>query len=140
MREGRKPGGFPPPYFSYLYSLYTSVMYARMSLEKIVYGLAGIAVIIVAWQAVRPKTDPPAEIETVTEEPCKGDSIVVNYPFGGAIASPHECKVQCIEGGIRYILYSNGSATQCETPPGCNDWGEDHNVTCIPPAPVTKAS
>lgn len=67
------------------------------------------------------------------DQPCRGDPISVKYPYGGDFLQPHECVVQCDERRTRYILYANGKATQCETLPGCSDWGEDNGITCIPP-------
>lgn len=71
---------------------------------------------------------PPPE----PEETCIGSPIAVSYPYAGW-SKPHECIVQCKDDEPRYILYTDGLATQCETPPGCNDWGEDKGVTCVPP-------
>ena len=66
------------------------------------------------------------------EEACTGEPITVTYAYSGTVAEPHACAPQCTDGKPRYILYVNGKATQCETPPGCNDWGEDHGITCTP--------
>lgn len=70
---------------------------------------------------------------------CKGEAIVVDYPFEGGYLAPHACKVQCQDKKQRYVLYKNGSATQCEDLPGCNDKGEDSGVTCVPSA-VSEAA
>ena len=64
---------------------------------------------------------------------CRGDPIEVSYPYHGGMLQPHACKPQCKDDKQRYILYTNGKATQCQTPPGCLDWGEDQGVTCEPP-------
>lgn len=63
---------------------------------------------------------------------CEGEAIVVDYEYGGEMMGPHECAPQCEDKNRRYILYTNGMATQCQTLPGCADWGEDNNVTCLP--------
>lgn len=67
-------------------------------------------------------------------QPCEGIPITVDYPFHGGMLQPHACKPQCQDGTQRYVLYTNGKATQCQKPPGCLDWGEDNGVTCEPPA------
>lgn len=85
---------------------------------------------IVLVQAVTdpmPPTAPPPEPATA----CIGEPIVVSYEYSGW-SKPHECAVQCKDDRPRYIVYTDGRATQCETPPGCNDWGEDKGVTCVP--------
>jgi hypothetical protein len=53
------------------------------------------------------------------------------------VNSPYECKIQCDDDEPRYILYKNGKAAQCETPPGCLDYGEDHRITCAPPVAMS---
>ena len=65
-------------------------------------------------------------------DPCTGAPIAVTYPYNKKMLGPHECIVQCSDNEPRYILYSNGLATQCQTPPGCYDWGEDSGVMCVP--------
>ena len=67
---------------------------------------------------------------------CRGIALVVDYPFYGGMLQPHACKPQCEDGVQRYIVYTNGKATQCQTVPGCLDWGEDQGVTCIPPKEI----
>ena len=64
---------------------------------------------------------------------CKGLAIKVEHAFRGRTIDEHSCAVQCDGNVPRYVLYSNGKATQCEALPGCNDWGEDKNIECIPP-------
>ncbi len=61
----------------------------------------------------------------------------MDFPFIGTVNQPWSCQEQCNDDKPRYLLYSNGKATQCETPPGCNDTGEDSNVTCKPPVVST---
>lgn len=63
-------------------------------------------------------------------KPCEGVPLEVDYPFHGGMNPPHACKPQCDDDVQRYILYSNGMATQCQLLPGCLDWGEDQGVTC----------
>ncbi len=74
-----------------------------------------------------PPTMPPPE----PAAECIGEPIVVSYAYTGW-NKPHACAPQCKDDRPRYILYTDGRATQCETPPGCNDWGEDKGVTCTP--------
>jgi hypothetical protein len=73
-------------------------------------------------------------------DPCIGEPITVNYAYNRGVLEPHACQPQCADGRQRYILYSNDLATQCQTPPGCNDWGEDRGVTCVPPVTATATS
>lgn len=94
--------------------------------------LGGILLITVL-QAFLPE-GPLAPIIPQQETTCQGDPIVVDYPFQGGFLEPHACAIQCTDDKQRYVLYSNGKATQCETPPGCNDYGEDRGETCEPPA------
>lgn len=65
-------------------------------------------------------------------QPCEGQALRVDYPYHGGMLSPHACAPQCADGKQRYILYTNGKATQCQKVPGCLDWGEDQGVTCVP--------
>ncbi len=95
----------------------------------------GILLVIVA-QAFLPEGPLPLPIPK-QETFCVGNPIVVDYDFGGSFMEPHACAVQCQDDKPRYILYKNGQATQCETPPGCNDYGEDRGETCVIPAQST---
>lgn len=65
---------------------------------------------------------------------CIGTPIEVDYAYHGNMLAPHACAQQCNTNVQRYVLYTNGKATQCQTLPGCLDWGEDQGVTCIPKA------
>lgn len=73
-----------------------------------------------------------AEYKPKPNQPCNGTPIRVDYPYHGGMISPHACQPQCGTNQQRYVLYANGKATQCQTLPGCLDWGEDQGVTCIP--------
>lgn len=64
---------------------------------------------------------------------CKGQPIVVPYSYRGSDLSPHACAVQCEDQIQRYVLYTDGFATQCEPVPGCFDEGEDEGVVCTIP-------
>lgn len=114
-------------------------MNAQRALEHTVIGLCIVMIAIVTLQSYRPfrytTPTPP-----VVEEPCIGAPIAVTVPFTGAVNDPWTCQVQCADDKPRYILYTNGKATQCETPPGCNDYGEDHGTTCALPAATNRAS
>lgn len=88
-----------------------------------------VLIIVVVQSFIRPNNSqsaPPLNVE------CIGEALEVDYPFQGGFLEPHACKPQCDDGKQRYILYSNGKATQCQMIPGCLDWGEDRGVTCIP--------
>ncbi len=64
---------------------------------------------------------------------CEGQALAVDYPYQGGMIPPHACAPQCEDNVQRYVLYSNGKATQCQMLPGCLDWGEDQGVTCVMP-------
>lgn len=103
--------------------------------QRIVIGLLAVLLIVVVVQAVIPREDyVPEEREPVEEQACIGTPIRVDYAFNGGYLDPWACQEQCTDNQPRYVLYSNGQATQCETPPGCNDFGEDNGITCTPPA------
>lgn len=107
-----------------------------MRIEKIAYGLLAVTLTVTATQSIVRGVmlrDPPI----LEAQDCKGTPIIVPYSYGGGMLDPHECKVQCDEGVQKYILYSDGQATQCQDLPGCNDTGEDRGVTCIPPGAST---
>ena len=72
-----------------------------------------------------------------TEVACVGEPIAVGFPYARNMLAAHSCKPQCGDGRPRYLLYTNGFATQCQRPPGCEDEGEDINLTCRPPEPGT---
>jgi hypothetical protein len=103
-----------------------------MSPTKAAYWLCGIILVILVAQWSLPERLPEVAPPEPTAE-CKGDPITVEYPFNGTMVEPHACKPQCADGKQRYILYTNGVATQCSDPPSCLDWGEDHGETCIVP-------
>ncbi len=95
-------------------------------------SFALLALLIVAWQQLNPAPTPTTPYQE-SHDPCIGDPIIVAYPYRGNPENPHECLVQCSDNRQRYILYSNGLGTQCDTPPSCNDRGEDDGVSCTPP-------
>lgn len=107
----------------------------KISIEQIIGGVCGIMLLIVVAQAVTEPAVPVAPPPKPASE-CVGDPITVSYPYVGW-SKPHACAPQCKDDRPRYVLYSDGKATQCETPPGCNDWGEDKGVTCVPPLAST---
>ena len=101
--------------------------------QRSIYGVLIGMLLIVAMQRLR---EPPMPNVAVLPPPepvrCEGEPIQVDYPFEGGFMDPHECIVQCRDQKQRYILYDDGMATQCEFLPGCNDWGEDRGITCMP--------
>lgn len=104
-------------------------------IEQIVGGVCGIILLVLIVQSIFPSTyvpEPPKPAAPVVA--CVGAPIPVAYAYTGTVNEPWDCKVQCDDGKPRYILYSNGKAAQCETPPGCNDFGEDNGITCNPPS------
>jgi hypothetical protein len=108
--------------------------------EKATIGLLTAVLVILAVQTARGPVQ-HGKVGDIAEDgdPCTGEPIAVDYPYDNRMLEPHACKIQCSDQKPRYILYKNHIATQCETPPGCNDWGEDRRVTCIPPATTTDA-
>lgn len=104
------------------------------SLERIIVGTLGVLLLVIGVQSIIPKTYTPKPKPPVVETPCKGTPIKVDFAFTGGTNDPWTCQVQCTDNKPRYILYSNGKGTQCETPPGCNDSGEDNGITCTVPA------
>lgn len=104
------------------------------NLEKSITGMCIAIVLIVAVQAFLPenyKTPPPTPPAKMVD--CRGAAIPLNQPYLGVPIEPWTCKIQCDDGKPRFILYSNGKATQCDTPPACFDSGEDNNIECKPP-------
>lgn len=111
----------------------------RMStLERVIGGTLAVLLLVVAVQSIVPKTYVPRPKTPVVEVPCKGTPIKVDFAYTGTVNDPWTCQPQCSDDKPRYILYSNRKATQCETPPGCNDTGEDNGVTCT--VPVTNSN
>jgi hypothetical protein len=109
---------------------------------KMTMGLAGFVLVVLLYQSlfwVRFTVPPPAvPKKPVVEAPCYGTAITVNEPYLGVAVNPHSCIPQCEDDQPRYLVYTNGKATQCEEPPGCNDYGEDNGITCKPPNMTTK--
>ena len=98
------------------------------------YLIGGILSLIVVILAVEQLFMPVISIKDLPKngDTCKGEPIVVSYEYGGGMMDPHECAPQCEDEIQRYIMYTNNIATQCQILPGCADWGEDNNVTCVP--------
>jgi len=98
-----------------------------------VLALALVSVYLVVQALAAPEERTRTPQYPHAGELCMGESIMVDYPYGGGLLGPHECKVQCGTDQRYYILYTNGQATQCEPLPGCSDWGEDNSILCEPP-------
>lgn len=101
--------------------------------QQVIVGALGLILVYLVVESLIPDTYVPVPREPVEEVACIGEAIKVDFPFEGQYLEPWTCQIQCDDGKARYIVYSNGKATQCETPPGCNDLGEDTGVTCIVP-------
>jgi len=112
--------------------------------DPITIGTLAIIFVVVLFQVIRPEpvpeTLPAPAAPTDSTTPCRGDPIPLKSAFTGGSFEPWTCKIQCDDQKLRYILYSNGKATQCEELPGCLDYGEDHNITCVPPAITNNRS
>lgn len=110
------------------------------ALASLVYGFCGFIVLLLAVQWILPERVPTLEPPEPQAE-CKGEPIFVDFAYNGGVNEPWTCRVQCDDQKQRYVVYTNGTATQCEDLPGCNDWGEDNGVTCTAPmANQTEAS
>jgi len=99
--------------------------------KQIVYWVLGLILLVVGLESVTERSMPeikPAEPAAA----CKGEAIVVDYPYEGGFLDPWECQIQCTDKRQRYIQYTNGIATPCSDVPGCLDEGEDNGVTCTP--------
>jgi hypothetical protein len=109
------------------------------SLERII-GIVcvGILLIVIAQSVIPSTYVPQPAAPAAPAADCIGAPIPIDQPYLGTTLDPWTCQVQCTDDKPRYILYSNGKATQCQTPPGCNDTGEDSGVTCNPPVATTK--
>jgi hypothetical protein len=103
----------------------------EITLPRIVGIVCGLMLGIVVVQAVVPEPLPPVAPPAPPAGACIGQPIVVDYAYSGWL-EPHACAVQCEDDKPRFILYTDGKATQCQTPPGCNDWGEDKGILCEP--------
>lgn len=102
------------------------------TVSRVVGAVCGLMFGIVAVQAMLPDGEPPMPPPPAPTASCVGQPIEVDYRYSGWL-EPHECAVQCDDDKPRYILYTDGRATQCQTPPGCNDEGEDKGIFCTPP-------
>ena len=109
-----------------------------ISMKNVFFAFFGIILLILLYQGIRIAKAP--EIVQTAEADCIGEPIVVDYAFEWSVEEPHSCAVQCQDGRPRYILYTNGLGTQCEPPPGCNDYGEDNGILCTVPANVSPAA
>lgn len=102
-------------------------------LPAVIITLAGI-LLIVAVESIFPRTDLPLVVDKPPlQQDCIGTPVYVTYPYAGGMLDPWECKVQCTDRVQRYIVYTNGKATNCEPVPGCTDQGEDQGLTCTIP-------
>lgn len=99
--------------------------------QRVIVGIFGLVLLVVGLQAVLPDRVPPLT-EPEVKIPCRGEPIRVDFAYSGTINDPWTCKEQCDDDKPRYILYTNGKATQCGDPPSCFDAGEDSGTTCEP--------
>ncbi len=106
------------------------------SQHRLPFTFFGIILLVLIFHALFPRQVQPYTPEETTMENCIGTPINVPYSYTGNVVDPWSCKPQCDDDKPRYLLYTNAVATQCETPPGCNDWGEDRGIRCKIPGPV----
>ena len=99
--------------------------------EHLVLSFCVIVLLILTWHALFPAST--MQLPQADEIPCVGQPVTVTYPYLHKQEKPFECQVQCKDNIPRYILYTNSLATQCETLPGCTDYGEDSGITCQAP-------
>ena len=104
--------------------------FSMQKLEKTAVALGIVILLVLTYEAMWPRSYVSAPPPPAPELDCIGEPITVTYPYTGTVNDPWDCQVQCDDDKPRYLLYSNGKATQCETPPGCNDTGEDSGITC----------
>jgi hypothetical protein len=110
------------------------------SLERTVGIVCAVILLVVIFESLHPARYVSKPPPIVAQKNCVGSPIVVTFPFTGAVNDPWTCQVQCKDDKPRYVLYSNGRATQCDTPPSCLDYGEDHGITCNPPGALQSKS
>jgi hypothetical protein len=122
--------------------LYAKVLPVK-NFQNIIIGVLSVLLLIVAVQSFLPKSiesDPQSEPDVpLVKESCIGQPIKVDYAYTGGVLDPWACQIQCSDNQPRYVLYTDGQATQCETPPGCFDTGEDNGITCNPPGASTAS-
>jgi hypothetical protein len=111
-------------------------MFSTLSPQKAVAVFCTVVLLILThraffWEPSVPPAPPPKD--------CKGEPIYVDYAYLGGNKDPHACSVQCGTRTQRFIYYSDNLAAQCETPPGCLDWGEDNGITCTVPEQFTQS-
>ncbi|OGJ63760.1 hypothetical protein A3C37_00825 [Candidatus Peribacteria bacterium RIFCSPHIGHO2_02_FULL_53_20] len=112
----------------------------RFDPEKVTIGVLTAILAILVLQTIRGPVNHGTPGDIAQEgDPCVGEPIVVGYAYDYQMLEPHACKIQCSDKKQRYIQYTNGLATQCDTPPGCNDIGEDRRVTCVVAGAVSEA-
>lgn len=106
----------------------------RFDPAKATISVLSAILLILVLQTIRGPVNhgTPGDI-AASGDPCTGKPINVDYAYDYKMLEPHACKIQCSDNKPRYILYTNSLATQCETPPGCNDTGEDRKITCVVP-------
>lgn len=120
--------------------MYTLAMSTEKdSVTNVMIGV--ILTLIVVIVAVQQLTLPTIDVSMLPKEgeACKGEPIYVDYEYGGEMMSPHECAMQCEDQIWRHIVYTNNVGTQCQLLPGCSDWGEDSNITCVPQSDQNSA-
>ncbi len=108
-------------------------------LQRIIFGLLALILLVTAVEAIRSKPVREEPEEMIPEVACVGEPIVLSVPYTGTVVDEWSCQPQCEDDKPRYLLYTNGKATQCGTPPNCYDTGEDNGVTCMPPVAATPA-
>lgn len=104
------------------------------TLVGVFLGLVLLLLFVTTIQRINVDDAKPTPVAQSKKVPCKGEPIFVDENYYGDTLEPHSCAEQCNNNKQRYLLYKNGRATQCETPPGCNDIGEDKGIECLPPS------
>jgi hypothetical protein len=101
----------------------------------------GVIVALLFFHAMFPPNPPQRDLSAAATEDCIGEPLSVPYEYTGNVVEPWSCQPQCADKKQRYLVYTNGLATQCEMLPGCNDYGEDRGQTCrIPGAASVPGS
>lgn len=102
---------------------------SSFSVERVVSLFLLIVLLTLIYQAFF-KTISLPEPDLDPKKDCEGTALFVEYPYVGRVIEPHACAPQCVDQVQRYVVYTNGLATQCAPLPGCSDLGEDRGITC----------
>jgi hypothetical protein len=107
--------------------------------RKPTLAIFGVIIALLFIQALFPRQAKPMKPQDLATEDCIGEPLSIPFAYTGNVVDPWSCQIQCQDKKQRYLVYTNGAATQCEILPGCNDFGEDHGETCRIPGGASIA-